>query len=268
MFVDIYKDLRDHICGPNDNKDGCPFDYIGTCPYFIEMRDSQVEINSCQQCRTLIKNKNSRYDIRSREPLYCKECGNNIKDTYYLDVGNNIICTSCVKCDVNNYVQKSNRDCRNNNLDPNSSAGKGYITEILVAKFLGIKTCFDIIDNFHHPKYDLLEREDFGKINCKGSRLIVIDHRRGCIGWRFNTKKNTIVDFFFCIGYNEDMTNVESVFIIPNEGNVCKLEGIGIIKDGHSKWNKFKESQEEVKKWNDLFHDLRLENCPILRHMK
>lgn len=168
------------------------------------------------------------------------------------------------ECWTGRYVcNKCISDCRNNNLDPDSTTGKGYITEVLVAKFLGIKTCFDITNNFSYPKYDLLECEDFGKINCKGSCIRTHEYRKPFRTFHIN--KNIEADFFFCIGYDEDMKNVECVYIIPNEDYVCKLTDISISQYGRSKWDIFKESEEEIKKWNELFHTLKLENCPVLR---
>lgn len=155
-----------------------------------------------------------------------------------------------------------NADCRNKNLDPDSTVGKGYITEVLVAKFLGIKTCFDMTGVFNHKAFDMYEHEDWGKIDVKGS---IIHYYNGYLMWYFDTDKNIIPDFFFCIGYDKYMKNVECVHIIPNEDRVCKSARIWIPKDRHSKWNVFKESEEEVKKWNDLFHTLKLDNCPVLR---
>lgn len=163
----------------------------------------------------------------------------------------------------NGKYQKKKTDCRNGNLNPNSSLGKGYVSEILVAKFLGIKTCFDLTDNFSYPKYDMFEHEDWGIINVKGSSPI---RRENNSYWGFSTRKNTRPDFFFCIGYDENRKHVEIVYIIPNEHYVSAIEGIHIPCNGNSKWDIFKEREDEVKKWDDLFHTLKLENCPVLRH--
>lgn len=157
-----------------------------------------------------------------------------------------------------------NADCRKGNLDPDSNTGKGYITEVLVAKFLGIKTCFDITGNFNKGKFDLYEDENWGRIDAKGSSL---HYYNGYLIWCFGTNENIIPDFFFCIGYDEDMKNVEYVCIIPNGDDVCESTAIWITKNGNSKWDKFKESEEEVKKWNDLFHTLKLDNCTVLRNI-
>lgn len=50
--------------------------------------------------------------------------------------------------------------CRNRELDPDSAPGFGYVISVLVSKFLGIKTCFDITGDFNYPMHDLMEHED------------------------------------------------------------------------------------------------------------
>lgn len=159
----------------------------------------------------------------------------------------------------NSECQKKKADCRNGNLDPKGKMGKGYITEVLVAKKLGIKTCFDVTGNFKYPGYDILEHKDYGKINVKCSTLLHNGYHN------FSTNKNKKPDFFFCIGYDEEMKHVMSVYIILNGDDVNTLSSISIPYHNSSIWDKFKESEEEVKKWDELFHTMKLENCPVLR---
>ncbi len=162
----------------------------------------------------------------------------------------------------NSEHQKKKALCRNNNLDPKGKMGKGYITEVLVAKKLGIKTCFDVTGNFNYPGYDILEHKDYGKINAKGSTLSKSGHHH------FNTNKSTKPDFFFCIGYDEEMKHVISVYIILNDDDVNILSSISIPYYNSSIWDTFKEIEEEVKKWDELYHTMKLENCPVLKKVK
>lgn len=216
------------------------------------------------------------YDCAFIKNISCCECGNDKSkgftkcyDKHGYWTGKRVCydCRNKTSKDYRNsshfYIKKSNADCRNKNLDPDSSAGKGYITEVLVAKFLGIKTCFEITGNFNHKAFDIYEHEDWGRINVKGSSLLY--DCDGHLTWFFNKKKSVIPDFFFCIGYDKDMKNVESVHIIPNGDDVCNLTYLFIPKDICSKWYIFKESEEGIKKWNELFHTLKLEDCPVLR---
>jgi hypothetical protein len=176
------------------------------------------------------------------------------------------LCSNCYqKYDSNSShnKEKSKKDCRNNNLDPNSTQGIGYITATLVKKFLGIEDCFDITGNFNYPEYDMIEHENWGLVNAKGSSLITQD---GYLYHRFGIKKNKKADFFFCIGYDKDRKHVLTVFIIPNDEYISELDTIAISYNRYSKYNIFKESEDEIKKWDGLFHTMKLDNCPVLRN--
>ena len=85
--------------------------------------------------------------------------------------------------DYSNEYQKKKAACRNNNLDPNGQVGKGYITEVLVAKFLGI----------NYPGYDILDHKDLGKINVKGS---ILSYNGNCVHHFFGTNKNKKADLW------------------------------------------------------------------------
>lgn len=161
--------------------------------------------------------------------------------------------------------RKRKAACRNNNLDPNGKVGIGYITEVLVAKKLGIKTCFDITGNFNYPGYDMLEHKDMGKINVKGS---ILTYSGNNVHHFFSINKNKKADFFFFIGYDYEMKNIICVYAIPNDDYVSTLSGITIPYDSNSKWNEFKESESETDEWNNTFHTLELKNCPVLRKNK
>ena len=129
----------------------------------------------------------------------------------------------------------------------------------MVKGFLGIDDCFDITGNFCYPEYDMIEHEDWGLIDVKGSSLLIHD---GYLCHNFGTNKNKKADFFFCIGYDKNRKHVIAIYLIPNEKNISKLGGITVFYNGNSK---YKESEEEVNKWDDLFHSLKLDNCPVLR---
>lgn len=154
--------------------------------------------------------------------------------------------------------RKSRTKCRNNMIDPDSNQGIGYITEVLVAKFLGIKTCFDITDNFNHQSFDLYEHEDFNMINAKGSTL---RYYKGNNFWWFATERNRTPDFFFCIGYDKRRRHVKRVYIIPNDNYVVNLTGLYMSLHG----SEYKWFREDEKPWDELFHTLKLDNCPVLK---
>lgn len=207
------------------------------------------------------------YDCRYLNNIFCSECERIDRLLYTYDENGlwngKRVCYGCSKsCKTYNERRKLSAACRNGNLSPKSSVGKGFISEILVAKFLDIRTCFDITGNFNYPGYDLLEHEDWGTINVKSSSLLKNRFHT------FGTRKSIKPDFFFCIGYDENRKHVIAVYIIPNEEYVNKLYSIAVPfgKDfGNSKWYEFRESEEEIQKWDELFHTMKLDDCPVLR---
>lgn len=228
------------------------------------------------------------HEMSHDQNLICSICEKPITNNIYYLKDYRSICTGCYKgnrnISIDSFGKNYSADCRTRNLDPYSTSGIGYITETLVSKFLKIPTCFQITDNFHYPGYDLLEHEDWGLINVKGSKLYIRTIRADEQPfWSFGIKRNTIPDFFFCIGYDVysfnqirnrlsyiqpqpqlscHLINVESVHIIPNEEYVSRLMNIYIPEFGYSKFGIFKEDPDP---WNDLFHTLKFDNCPVLR---
>ena len=177
-------------------------------------------------------------------------------------------CNSCYqKYNPNSYHNKLKleADCRNNNLDPYSRPGKGYITATLVKKFLGIEDCFDITGNFNYRGYDMIEHEDWGLIDAKGSSLLS-NGQCNYVYHSFNINKNKKADFFFCIGYGMSRKHVLVVLIIPNETNIGKLQTLMVPYDRESKYSEYNENEKEVKKWDDLFHTMKLNSCSVLRN--
>lgn len=161
---------------------------------------------------------------------------------------------------IRNIKDKSRQKCRNKNLDPDSTKGFGYISEVLAAKFLRIRTCFDMTGIFNYRDFDIYQHEDFGRINVKGSKLL---YYKGYYYWSFNTKKNKIPDFFFCVGYNDTRTEVLCVYIIPNEN--VPTHTIRINKNWDQDKDPYYWYKQDPKPWNDLFHTLKLEDCPVLK---
>lgn len=208
---------------------------------FLEKFKKKVKICcNCNSCDTYV-------DTRGYENWHKHKC-------------EKMVCTEylCVSC-----FNKLEADCRNNNLDPNSEQGIGYITATLVKKFLGIEDCFDMTGNFCYPEYDMIEHEDWGLIDAKGSSLL--EKIDGHLRHQFHIRKNKKTDFFFCIGFDKNRKHVIAVFIIPNDKDISKLDAIDIPYNRRSKYNKHKESEEEVNKWDDLFHTMKLDNCSVLR---
>jgi len=220
----------------------------------------KIEIVNCPGCgNPTIKYSNTEYCGKCIDKYtYGKERYNRNRE-HYRELGREYYGRNR-EC-ILNYC-KNKTDCRNNNLDPDSNHGIGYITEVLVSKFLEIKTCFDMTGNFCYPGYDLLRNEDWGLINAKESKLY---NENGYECHRFYINKNEEPDFFFCIGYDQDRTHVLSAHYIPNDYYISKLTALSVPMRGYSKYSWF---EEDPKPWDDLFHTLKLEKCVVLRPMR
>jgi len=188
--------------------------------------------------------------------LDCSACGKITNGSCHVEYNGKyiILCSGCYK--------KTCADCRNGRLDPDNSPGRGYISEILVAKFPGIKTCFDITNNFNYPKYDLLEHEDWGLINAKGSKLHYGDNHK------FAINKNKKANFFFCTGYDEFWRHILAVYYIPNDEYINKLARLHINMKWSLEENPYYWFKEDPKPWDELFHTLKLDDCPVLKSRK
>ncbi len=206
----------------------------------------------------------------------CYRCGRSFDEvlghpTREKDNDGKFIGWDCANCwekydpNSNTNIIKPKADCRNNNLDPNSNAGIGYITTVLVKKFLGIEDCFDKTDNFNYRGYDMIEHKYWGKIDVKGSSLLHRNYNSNTLWHSFHTVKNNKPNFFFCIGYDKNRKHVIVVYIIPNNEEVKAVQAIGVPLTEYSKWHEFRVSEEEIKKWDDIFHTMKLDNCTILR---
>lgn len=226
--------------------------------------------------------------ICGNENTYIRQNGKDVWIGYRNDndelIG--LLCTTCYKQTKRNIVQtcrlcgyigpiinlKYFRDekgywdgsyiCKNKcaktrigDLNPNSRYATGYITEKLIAKYLNIETCSEITGKINCQKgYDLWH-EDWERIQSKGSRLII---HNGIPGWQYSILKNIYCDFFFCIGYDEERRHVESVHIIPNNEDICKLGILFIPEFGYSEFDIF---EEDIDAWEKLFCTMKLDNC-------
>lgn len=186
------------------------------------------------------------------------------------------LCNKCWMRDYNktpysnNGVRRIISDYRNKRIGIYSKFGKGIIGECVVAKVLNIRSCEDcnLLKNYdYHQQYDMVhkctfEHKNYGKIDVKTSSLHRSLREYAIYDiWKFNTERNNYCDHYFCIGFDEYWTNIEVIYIIPNRGWILDICAINIIKDSHSKYNEFKVDKEP---YNMAYHNLKIENCPVL----
>lgn len=159
----------------------------------------------------------------------------------------------CYKCyqdipvnyEIYRNKTRSMTQTRTGNLKIDSGRGKSLIDQAVVTKVLGIDDLNIKMDNFEY--YIDASNEKYGKIDIKGSHFYLIEEI-----WRFSTRGNIICDTFILLGYNHDRTNIDFVWIVPNEN--WKNE-IKIHKDAikTSKYDRFKV---DPKPYNDVYYSL------------
>lgn len=184
------------------------------------------------------------YDCAYVRNRYCCKCGGDIKLLKVYDENGywdgRRVCNSCFQKSKRRYVEIDKEEA-------------GYITEVLVARCLGLQTNVEKNGCFSYDKYDLYDNE-YGYIDVKSSRLRKLDDLDG-YGWMFFVKKNIFPDFYFCIGYDRYLKHVKVVYIIPNE-HFISSQDILYIKENDVEFSMYKEDE---KPWDDLFHELGLD---------
>lgn len=204
----------------------------------------------------------------------CTECGKDLiidsfpRRKYNTGESWTWICNACYarearkRPDSHNNLRKKLQKCRNKQLSKNSNTGKGFIGEQIWCKYRGTKNCNIERDNFH-SKEDTIDSE-YGIVQIKLATLTNGE-------WNIQFK-NYSFDTAILLFMDIDMKSIERVCIIPVKelGNMVHFK---IKKDGkyiyHSKaagiCNKFYVNQNTCNEINDIYHNMSLDDCPILR---
>lgn len=188
------------------------------------------------------------------EDKFCSNCGEKIKNVCYdilNEYNSSVIGCLCPKC--------KSADWRIGNLDPKSSIGKGFIGQQIVAKTFGVEDCNLKMDNFNFY-VDLCKHSDYGYIEVKISSYYK-EHR----AWSFDTRREQYYDnlFLVCMDGNWPWKDVKRMYAIPWEA-VGYRKRINIYKNP-SRGGWYKEFRIDEKPFNDTYHNMKLENCKVLR---
>lgn len=177
----------------------------------------------------------------------CVICGST-KSCKWFDTEDGEICSNC----------NSGRKYTRGLLNPRSSAGIAVITEHITSIALGDCIKCNILDNFN-AKYDLIS-ESFGNINVKSSILRLNN------AWVFAVRKYTYTpDYYICIGFNEDRTKIQHVWIIPGNSNIINNSGIRIA-NSKSGLNRVKEYELYYKIYDDIYKLLDIYTLPEFKN--
>lgn len=154
----------------------------------------------------------------------------------------------CFNCGGNDYqekdpnsqrnVIKSVRNPRIGNIKVCSEQGMVIITQAVVARVNGIEDLNIKMDNYgyHSDMY----KDIYGKINVEYSSFRYPDYN----GWVFNSRrinitKNDNYQTFILLCFDENKSDIERIYIIPNDDEIKELWTVGINKN-NSRYEKFR----------------------------
>lgn len=159
-------------------------------------------------------------------------------------------------------AKKLQADCRNENLDSSSSSGRGFIGVQIVAHRYGIDDCNIKMDNFRFY-VDLSKISGYGYSEVKTSSFSKTYGR-----WKFNTDRVQEYDtaFLVCMDNNWPWKDVDRLYAIPWEVVVNRNKwSISITKNPSKGVQWYEEFRIDERPFNETYHNMKLENCKILR---
>lgn len=140
----------------------------------------------------------------------------------------------------------------NGRLDPNSSCGKGIITEHVVSIVLGdCEKCSGI--SLRHP-YDLVS-ERYGKVDVKSNRA---GGHKDVMSWIFE-KSRIVPDHYICVGFDRSRSQIEHVWIIPGTANVGAAKKIYVSQ---KTLDKLHDYEVDKKPYNHAYKAVKIEDFP------
>jgi hypothetical protein len=161
--------------------------------------------------------------------------------------------------------RKLTRCYLNGIVKPISTIGIGIITEYVVSKVLSDCIKCNTVDNFC-AEYDLISKK-YNTINVKSSKLYPNTKRRRGF-WNFAKKYIAkIPNYYICIGFNEDKTEILHVWIIPGNSTLVRNSGIKISNSdiGLSRVIKY---EVDITPYNEVYQNLDIYSLPEFCNFK
>lgn len=157
----------------------------------------------------------------------------------------------CYKCHL------SDRNYFHGQTIPNSNLGIGIITEHIVYNVLEDCIKCNTVDHMF-SRYDLIS-EKYGTINVKSSKLHKDDR------WVFQkSKRPTDPDYYVCIGFDENRTEILYVWVIPGDSQIVTKNGIYLRPNSVSRAIKY---QVDSTPYNKVYQNLDITTLPEFRNI-
>lgn len=172
----------------------------------------------------------------------------------------------CSKCGRNwtsgvwyNNESRNGKLCsRCHHLSRSSARGLGFIGARIIAKHHYMEDCEIKANDLCY--YVDLSNIEYGLSEIKTRSLITkynmwpFAHIKP---WNFDTL------FLVCMDEYKPWKNVVRVYIIPSE--YIDVENITIYNTMSTRLNRWHEFQIDEKSYNDIYHNMKLDNCEVLR---
>ena len=259
--IPVWFQDRDNL-GKHTGKYICHDCYRGIDRKKIEDKESELENRRCCKCGS-----GNVYMREQGSPLWRRYKGDDWRNykagskTGEWD-GKSYLCGNCYGRIISNFPDSRNSslkkiaNCRNRQVDPDSTHGKGHIAEQIVTKTLGIKNYNLESDNFC-SEFDAYDPIKFHRIDVKGPSLI-----DGV--WTATVRRKNF-DNLFILCMSSDYNCVIKVYIIQKESlgdnNVIKIYD-GIINMSYDKF------LVDEKPYDGTFHSMDESDFPLLRGYK
>lgn len=186
----------------------------------------------------------------------CSICGNGTLDNLWSIVNNKRICNRC----INNP-----RHHLHGKLNPKSNLGIGIITEHIVYEVLKDCEKCNTIEHFYAP-YDLKSRT-YDTINVKSSGMFK-DSGSNSYRWHFTVHRNSYIpDYYICLGFNINKTEILHVWIIPGYSELRKSSGISITNSNQCLL-KIKQYEVDPTPYNEVYQNLDIYSLPEFCNLK
>ena len=175
----------------------------------------------------------------------CSICGTDNPTSNWNYMNGKLICGKCIG--HTRYFIKGT-------LNPQCTSGIAVITEHIVSEVL--KDCIKCnTKNNFCASHDLISKK-YGTINVKAASLRHTKYTNTF--WSFNKKNNTIIsDNYVCIGFNEDRSNIEHVWIIPGLSNIVISSGI-TIANSHKGLFRIAKYEVNAEPYNEIYKKLNI----------
>lgn len=166
---------------------------------------------------------------------------------------------------------KLKRKCRNKELPKDHRTAKGFRIEMVIGKVLGIKVCSIELDNFNSvfDLYDPIKYKEIQVRSCQYAcrkTAYYNGKKYEYYTWHIPLDLLKEYDTLFAVCMTEGYKDIYRIYIIPVD-KLPDTQGFDIYKDPKDHmW--YEEYRVDEKPYNDMYHSMKIEDCPVIKNDK